>query len=113
MQSYLGKKVKVIMDRPLGSKHPTHGFIYLVNYGYIPGTIAGDGEEVDAYVIGQFEPLHQFEGYVVGVIERSNDVEDKLVVCEQKDKYTKEQIQALVEFQERFFDSTIITLEEE
>ena len=108
MESYLGKQVMIVMDRPLGSKHPKHGFIYPVNYGYISGTVAGDGEEIDAYVIGEFEPLEKFEGYVIAIVERKNDVEDKLVVCKEKNKYTKEQIKALIEFQERFFDSIII-----
>jgi inorganic pyrophosphatase len=44
--------VKVIVDRPLVSRHPEHGFIYPVNYGYIPGTLTGDGEEIDTYILG-------------------------------------------------------------
>lgn len=55
MGSYLGKFVKVKIDRPLGSKHPKHNFIYPLNYGFIPNTIAGDGEEIDAYIIGEFK----------------------------------------------------------
>ncbi|MGX7132728.1 MULTISPECIES: inorganic diphosphatase [Enterococcus] len=109
MSSYLGKKVTVKMDRPLGSKHPEHNFIYPLNYGFIPDTLSGDGEEIDAYIIGEFEPLEVYEGYVVAIIERLNDTEDKLVVCKELNKYSKEQIQALVEFQERFFDTTILT----
>lgn len=106
--AYLGKYVKVVMDRPLGVKHPQYGHIYTLNYGYIPGTLAGDGEEVDAYIIGEFEPLETYEGYVVALIKRTNDVEDKLVVCKEQDKYSKEAIAALVEFQERFFTSKIV-----
>ena len=34
----------------MGSKHPKHGFIYPVNYGFVPGVIGGDGEELDAYL---------------------------------------------------------------
>lgn len=109
MESYLGKLVTVKMDRPLGSKHPKHNFIYSLNYGFIPNTTSGDGEEIDAYIIGEFEPLETYEGYVVAIIKRINDIEDKLVVCKQLNKYNKEQIKALVEFQERFFESTIIT----
>ena len=63
-KDYLGKIVNVTMDRPLGSKHPKHGFIYPVNYGYIPNTISGDGEELDAYVLGVHEPLETFEGNI-------------------------------------------------
>lgn len=108
MDKYLGELVKVKVDRPLGSKHPEHNFIYSLNYGFIPNTISGDGEEIDAYIIGEFEPLEIYEGYVVAVIKRLNDIEDKLVVCKELNKYNKEQIKALVEFQERFFESTII-----
>ncbi|MBL4931785.1 inorganic diphosphatase [Clostridium paridis] len=108
MESYLGKSVKVKIDRPLGSKHPEHNFIYSLNYGFIPNTISGDGEEIDVYIIGEFEPLETYEGYVVAIIKRANDIEDKLVVCKELNKYNKEQIKALVEFQERFFESTII-----
>ena len=104
----LGEKVTVIIDRPLGSKHPKHDFIYSLNYGYISGIIAGDGEEQDAYVVGEFEPIKKFEGYVIAVILREDDVEDKLVVCKDLRKYTKQQIEALVEFQERFFQSNVI-----
>ena len=85
----IGQKVTVMMDRPLGSKHPKHGFIYPLNYGYIPDTVAGDGEEVDAYVIGEFEPLDRFEGYVVAIIHRQDDVEDKLVVCRDRYRYNE------------------------
>jgi len=108
MREYLNKKVKVIVDRPLCSKHPEHEIYYLLNYGYIPNTISEDGEEVDAYIIGEFQPLKEFEGVVIAIIHRKNDVEDKLVISKHPHKYSKEQIQALVEFQERFFDSEII-----
>lgn len=107
-EEYLGKMVKVKMDRPLGTKHPKHGFIYLVNYGYIPNTISGDGEELDAYVLGEFEPLDTFEGKVIAIIKRTNDNDDKLVVAKDGKNYSDEQIKALVEFQERFFESVII-----
>lgn len=107
-REYLGKIVKVKMDRPLGTKHPKHGFYYPVNYGYIPGTISGDGEELDAYVLGVFEPLEEFEGEVVAIIHRTNDNDDKLVVVKSGNNYTDDQIRALTEFQERFFKSEII-----
>lgn len=87
MEKYLGEKVKVVMDRPLGSKHPAHNFVYTLNYGYIPDTISGDGEEIDVYIIGEFEPLETYNGYVVAIIKRENDIEDELVVCKQLDKY--------------------------
>ena len=107
-KSYIGQIVNVKMDRPLGSKHPKHGFIYPVNYGYIPGTISGDGEELDAYVLGEHEPLEEFTGRVIAIIHRINDDDDKLVVVKDGKNYTDEQIVALTEFQERFFKSEIL-----
>lgn len=107
-QDFLEKEVEVTMDRPLGTKHPKHGFIYLLNYGYIKGTISPDGEELDAYVVGCFEPIEVFKGHVIAYIHRTNDDDDKLVVAPIGKNYTDEQIKALTEFQEQFFDSIII-----
>ena len=47
---FLNETIDIKVDRPLGSKHPKHGFIYPVNYGYVPNTISGDGLELDCYV---------------------------------------------------------------
>lgn len=107
-KDFLSKKVKVVMDRKLGSTHPKHGFIYTLNYGYIPNTISGDNEELDAYLLGVFEPVDTLEGKVIAVIHRTNDDDDKLVVAPFDKNYTNDQIKALTEFQERFFDSVII-----
>ena len=106
-KKYIGKIVEVKMDRPLGSTHPKHGFIYPVNYGYIPNTVSGDGEELDCYVLGQHKPLDTFSGEVIAVIHRTNDNDDKLVVVQKGKNYTDEQIRALTEFQEQYFESVI------
>lgn len=109
LENYIGKEVNIKIDRPLGSKHPKYDFIYTLNYGYIPDTISGDGEEIDVYIIGEFGPLETYKGHVVAIIKRMNDVEDKLVVCKEKDKYCLDAIKALVEFQERFFEYIMIS----
>ena len=72
-QHYIGKIVKAQIDRPLGSSHPKHGFIYPANYGYIPKTVSGDGEELDAYILGTNLPLSDFEGKCIAIIHRLND----------------------------------------
>ena len=106
----IGKVVRVIVDRPLGSYHPTHKNIYYsVNYGYIPGIIAPDGEEQDAYVLGVNEPIKEFVGKVIAIIHRFDDVEEKWVVASENSSFTKEQIMQQVDFQERYFKSEIIT----
>lgn len=74
------------MKRPLGAFHPEYQFYYPINYGYLPETISGDGEESDVYVIGEFEPLEVFEGYVIVSIYREDDVEEKLVVCRDRNR---------------------------
>lgn len=105
---YLGKNVSIVIDRELGTKHPKHGFIYMVNYGYVPNTVSGDGEELDAYLLGVFEPIEEFLGKVIAVIHRTNDDDDKLVVVPNDREYSDEAIRALTEFQEQYFESVII-----
>ena len=107
-REYLGKELYIKIDRPFGSKHPKHGFIYPVNYGYIPNTVSGDGEELDAYVLGEHKPLDTFTGKVVAIIHRTNDNDDKLVVMKDGKNYTDDQIRALTEFQEQYFKHIII-----
>ena len=106
--NFLGKIVKIKVDRPLGSKHPKHNFIYPVNYGYVPNTISGDGEELDAYIVGFFEALDEFTGKCIAIIHRTNDNDDKLIVVPEDKTYSDDEIIALTEFQERFFTSIII-----
>jgi inorganic pyrophosphatase len=107
--SYLGKIVRVKMDRPLGSCHPKHGFKYEVNYGYVPETKAPDGEEIDAYVLGVDKSLEKFSGKCIAIVHRLNDDDDKLVVVpESGEKMTDDEIKKLTSFQEQYFKSVII-----
>lgn len=105
---FLGKIVTVKMDRPLGAKHPKYGFVYPINYGFIPNTVSGDGEEIDAYVLGPKEPLEQFTGRCVAVIHRTNDDDDKLVVVPDGENPTDEVIDCATEFQEKWYKHIII-----
>lgn len=106
-RTFIGKTVDVTIDRPLGSKHPEAGFIYPVNYGFLLNVPAPDGEDIDAYVLGVFKPLEMFTGWCIAVIQRSDDDDDKLVVAPDGKNYSDEQIVALTEFQERFFESSV------
>ena len=107
-KKYLEKTLEVKIDRPFGSKHPKHGFIYPVNYGYVPNTISGDGEELDCYVLGVFEPLETFRGKCIAIIHRLDDNDDKLIIVPENKSFSNQEIRALTEFQERFFKSEII-----
>ena len=104
----LGKSVKVIVDRPLGTYHPKYKDLYYpVNYGYIEGIIAPDGEEQDAYILGVNEPIKEFYGKVIAIIHRFDDVEEKWVVVPENLSLTKDEIMRQVHFQERFFKTEI------
>lgn len=107
-QQFLGQRVTVIMDRPLGSLHPTHGFPYLVNYGYIPNTLAADGEELDAYYLGVDVPLDRAEGTCIAIIHRLDDDDDKLVVTPPYISLTDAEIEEATAFVEGFFNTQII-----
>ena len=106
--SIIGHTVKVTIDRPLGSCHPNHkDIIYPVNYGYIEGMMAPDGEEQDAYILGVNTPINEFTGQVIAVIHRYDDVEEKWVVAPVGMTFTKEEIIRQVHFQEQYFQYTI------
>ena len=107
-KDYLGKEVSIEIDRPMGTRHPKHGFMYMINYGFIPNTISGDGEELDAYLVGEFEPVEKGCGKVIVIIHRTNDDDDKLIVSKDNKEYSDDAIRALTEFQERYFESIII-----
>ncbi|MBE6783954.1 MAG: inorganic pyrophosphatase [Ruminococcaceae bacterium] len=100
----IGKTVKVIVDRPLGSYHPKYkNILYPINYGYVEGIIAPDGEEQDAYIIGVDIPVKEFTGIVIAIIHRYDDVEEKWVVAPDNTSFTKDEISEQVNFQEKYF----------
>ena len=101
------KTIKVTVDRPLGSKHPDYDMIYPVNYGYIDGIFAGDGEEQDAYILGINEPLSEFQGKLIAIVHRLNDNEDKWVVAPCDMSFSKEEIENALHFQEQYFESVV------
>lgn len=104
----LGKTVKVLVDRPLGSGHPKYpDMIYPVNYGFVPGILAPDGEEQDAYILGVDQPVAEFTGRVIAIIHRFDDVEEKWVVAPEGLLCTKEEILRQVFFQEQYFHTEI------
>lgn len=108
-KTMIGKTVTVTVDRPLGSCHPEHrDMYYSVNYGYIEGVFAPDGEEQDAYILGVDMPVEKFTGRIIAVIHRLDDVEDKWVVCPENIFFSKGEIMKRVEFQEKYFNIEII-----
>ena len=82
ISSVIGRTVTVTVDRPLGSYHPEHKDMYYpINYGYVEGIMAPDGEEQDAYILGVDEAIEKFTGKIIAIVHRNDDVEEKWVVA--------------------------------
>lgn len=108
-KQYLCKEVSIVIDRPLGSKHPEHDFVYDVNYGYVPGTQSADGEELDAYYLGVSRPLHTAKRKCIAIIHRLNDNDDKLVIVPKtQTNLSDNEIAQAVNFQEQWFNYEIL-----
>lgn len=105
---YLNEILEIKIDRPIGSKHPKHGFIYPINYGYVPNTVNDNGKELNAYVLGVYEPLESFTGKCIAIIHRTNNNDDKLIIVPKNKTFTNEEIKVLTDFQEQFFENLIL-----
>ncbi|MBQ2118647.1 MAG: inorganic diphosphatase, partial [Clostridia bacterium] len=97
---YLGREVEVRIDRPIGYLHHKHGIelTYEVNYGFLPGVLGGDGEELDVYVLGPTEPLEHFSGRVIGIVFRRDDEEDKLIAAPDGAVFSPDEIAKKLDF---------------
>ena len=105
----IGKSVTVIVDRPLGSYHPEHTDMYYpINYGYVEGIMAEDGEEQDAYILGVDKAVNEFTGKIIAIVQRKEDVEEKWVVAPEDKIYTKQEIWEQIYFQEKYFECEIV-----
>ena len=106
----LGHRFRITVDRPVGFRHEKHGdvLVYPINYGEIEGLPGGDGEWQDVFILGVTEPLTSFEGRIVAIIHRLDDVEDKWVTCPDGMTPTDEEILAAVSFQEKYYHSVLI-----
>ena len=109
VKSYLGKMVDIKIDRPIGYVHKKENYCltYPINYGYIPGVIGGDGEELDVYLLGVNEPVTEYKAQIIGIAHRENDVEDKLVAAPSSLNFTKKEIERAIHFQEQYYKTHI------
>ena len=109
MSRIIGKTVKGIIDRPLGSRHPKYpDLIYPINYGYVEGVFSGDGQEQDVYVFGSDKPIKTFKGKVIAIYHRFHDSEDKWIVSLDGSDYSDEEILQVIHFQEQFFEGELL-----
>jgi inorganic pyrophosphatase len=112
VKSYLGEKVFIGIDRPVGYVHKKDKYtlIYPINYGFVPGVLGGDGEELDVYLLGVTEPVAEYECEIIAIAHRHNDVEDKLVGAPVGMHFSKEEIEKAIHFQEQYYDTEVETL---
>lgn len=112
VKSYLGKTVNIKIDRPIGYVHKKENYslTYPINYGYLPGVIGGDGEELDVYLLGVNEPVTEYTAKIIGIAHRENDVEDKLVAAPVDLNFVKEEIERAIHFQEQYYKTTVEVL---
>ena len=69
----------VVVDRPRGSRHPRVSVaVYPLDYGYLEGTVAGDGDGIDVW-IGSIRPA-AVTGVVCTVDSEKRDAEVKVLI---------------------------------
>lgn len=112
VSSFLGKTVTIGIDRPLGFVHKKENYslAYPINYGYIPGVLGGDGEELDVYLLGVNTPVDSFTCEIIGIAHREDDVEDKLIAAPEGLRFSKEEIEKAIRFQEQYYNTYIEVL---
>ena len=112
VKSYLGKEITIGIDRPIDYVHVKGAktLVYPINYGYIPGVLGGDDEELDVYLLGVDHPVESYTCRVIAIAHRENDVEDKLVAAPAGMTFTKEEIEAAIHFQEKYYITRVETL---
>ena len=109
VQYYLGKTVTIGIDRPIGYVHHKgeKTLVYPINYGYIPGVLGGDGEELDVYLLGVDRPVDEYRAKVIGIVYRRDDVEDKLIAAPEGMHFSADEMYQAVYFQEKYYDSYV------
>ena len=114
VKSYLGKTVDIKIDRPIGYVHKKENYCltYPINYGYIPGVIGGDGEELDVYLLGVNEPVTEYKAQIIGIAHREDDVEDKLIAAPTDMVFYQNEIAEAIHFQEQYYKTAIESIYE-
>ena len=109
VEGYLGREVSIEIDRPIGYVHHKgeKTLVYPINYGYIPGVLGGDDEELDVFLVGVDTPVEAYTGEIIGIVYRADDVEDKLIMAPKGVRFTAAEIAKAVYFQEKYYKTTI------
>ncbi len=114
VRGYLGQTVDIKIDRPIGYVHKKSDYTlnYPINYGYIPEVFGGDGEELDVYLLGVDVPVEEYTCRIIGIANRENDIEDKLIAAPVGRSFTKDEMVKAIHFQEQYYKTYVETLED-
>lgn len=114
VRRYLGRTVQIEIDRPIGYVHKKgeKTLVYPINYGFIPGVLGGDGEELDVYLLGVTVPVESYACRVVGIVWRENDVEDKLIAAPEGMRFSAAEMASAIHFQEKYYITRVEAWEE-
>ncbi len=109
VNSYLGKVIDIEIDRPVGYVHhkEKYDLVYPINYGYIPGVLGGDDEELDVYLLGVSEKVDRYTCRIIGISHRHNDVEDKLIAAPVGMSFTADEMKEAIAFQEQYYETHV------
>lgn len=79
---------EVVIDRPKGSRHPRHTHVvYPLDYGYLAGTTAADGDGIDVWCGSLDRP--GLDAIVCTIDAEQRDAEIKLLLgCTSEEKET-------------------------
>lgn len=91
-------------------KKEKYSLTYPINYGYIPGVLGGDGEELDVYLLGVDKPVTEYTCKIIGISHRKNDVEDKFVGAPIGMIFNQAEIAEKIHFQEQYYKTNIEAL---
>lgn len=89
----------VEIDRPRGSDHPRYpGWTYPLDYGFVPGTVGGDGHPVDVF-IGTADT-----GLRVALLVRHDHVEELKLLW----NVTEDEVEQAVAFLRAAMDVSVV-----
>ena len=110
IREWMGKLVEIGIDRPIGYVHHKgeKTLVYPVNYGYIPGVLGGDGEELDVYLLGVDHPVEKATVEIIAAVKREDDEEDKLIGVPPGVRFTVPEMESMIAFQEKYYKSKVV-----
>ncbi len=65
---------EIVIDRPKGSRHPRHGFVYEIDYGYLSNTTSMDAGGIDVWRGSKAEHVCNAVICTVDLLKRDSEI---------------------------------------